>query len=246
MKITPTNIVTSGVQVLMTMALGFFILTCAFFMVSESLDAKKNLAQVEQLDIVDTGRIHVYDGRDFTVGSPDYGVPRKCVVVVSDSTNTTYIQDATVALPGSPVIPSDFCASAVVDYVSNWEQYAPAHSVSLGELVFTTVIALVVLLSGGYLIMQIPALLVAAVYTPAFQFVKLITVAFMLPIFIFVGIFVSAMWSHEPSYWVTPNRHSVKTESVYITGDGSLYKAPDKLYDWTESETGDKLTERIR
>lgn len=242
--ITPTNILSTGVQVLMTMATGFFILVCTFFMVSETLDAKKNMAQVEQLDITDTGRLHVFDGRDFTVS--DYGVPRKCVIVVSDSTKAITWQDATVVAPGEPVTTSDFCANAILDYSANWEQYAPVQQGAIAERIFGTVIALAVLLSGGYLIMQIPALMVALVYMPAFQYVKIITVAFMLPIFLFVGIFVHSMWSYTPSYWLTPNRHTVETSFVYITGDGSLYKAPEKLYDWTESETGDKLTERIR
>jgi hypothetical protein len=246
MKITATNVITTGVQVMMTLALGFFILTCAFFMVSESLDAKKNFNQVEQLVITDTGRLHVYDGLDFTVGPADYGVPRKCVIVTSDTTGSVYVQDATVAVPGDKVIPSDFCVDAILDHSSNWQSHAPAQPNGFGERLFGTVIALAVLLAGGYLIMQIPALLIASVYLPAYQYVKLITIAFMLPIFIFIGIFVHSIWSYTPSYWVTPDNKAVKTTSVYISGDGSLYKAPDTLYDWTESETGDKLPERIR
>lgn len=238
----PTNILSSGIEVIKTLAVGFFMLAFLFFFISETKTGFDNYNFIQSLDVVDTGRLHVFDGRDFTVGMADYGVPRKCIVLIRDSDSSFQFTDATVAAPGGDPIPANtFCADNIVTKAFNWELYTNPQPGSTGERIFQSIVVCLVMLSGGYLVMRIPALLVGLFSERAFYAYRLVTILFMAPVFLFCAFFLHGLWSYSPSYW-NSSVGTVTTDAVYITRDGSLYKAPDNMYSWTDTDTGNKLT----
>lgn len=244
MRISPTNLLTSGFQIVITIALGAFMIINAAVIGFKVMDGYDNYQAVQRLDVVATGRLHVFNSRDFTY-SPQ-GVQRKCEALQNYSTNEIVVRDTTVAVADVVVAPkSNFCNDLFVKNIAHWQKYAPAEDgMGFASRLFWSIVLGLVIMSGAYLVASIPATLLSLAIPGLMTWARVITVIFTIPVIAFSFFFLVSVWTTKGTYWNPPGYASVDTTEVFITKDGSLYKAPETFYDWTDSTTGNKLTER--
>lgn len=233
MKVTSTWLLTSAAQVLITIAVGAFMIINAAVISFYVIDGYSNYRKMKALDIVAVGRVHTFDSLEFTT-NPN-GTQRHCVagtangrLVVRENANW----DGTLAN-------GDFCRKLFsTDNVSNWTSLAPtSNGLSTTEKVLWSLGFLIVFVTGAYLVATIPATMVGILAPGLAQLTKVVAMLLTLPVWLFWGVFVASAWSYHPSYWKSPDGYTVDTQKVFITSDRRMYKAPDTVFGWTSSHT---------
>lgn len=226
-KITPTSVLTSGFHVLLTIALGAFLLLTAAVVIFKVADGMDSHARVEALGPVKTGRVHIYEYQDYSRYTTGEG--RQCVFVNID---------------GEAPRSSGNCTK-VVERVDQWRSYAPEGKMGNVERFLWSLLLFVVFGTAAYLIAGIPAHMVALALPPLMGWVRLITIVMTLPILILMIIFFSSVWTFVPTYWMTSDGWPVDTQEVFIDRDNNMYTKPSTLYHWTKPDTGTKLVEKV-
>ncbi len=226
-KITPTSVLTSGFHVLMTIALGAFMLLAAAVVIFKVADGMDSRARVEALGPVKTGRVHIHEYQDYSRYTTGEG--RQCVFVNID---------------GEAPRSSGNCTK-VVERVDHWRDYAPDSSMGNVERFLWSVLVFVVFGAAAYLIASIPAHMVALMLPPLMVWVRFITIVMSLPVLVFMAVFFSSVWTHVPMYWMASDGRPVDTQEVFIDRDNNMYTKPSTRYHWTKPDTGTKLVEKV-
>lgn len=234
MRITSTWLLTSAAQVLITIALGAFMLINAAVIGFYVLDAYDNYAKKESLNIVSTGRIHTFNSLEFTTNK--LGVQRNCIAIAEDNGRASVREDGdwegNIAL-------GNFCHQLFsADNLTNWQDMAPkTNGVGRIEKAMWSIGFLFVFMAGTILVTKIPANAIAMVVPGLYPYVRLFSLLLTLPVLVFWAVFVSSAWSYHPSYWKSRDGYTVETEKVFIAADRKIYKAPETLFGWTDSHT---------
>lgn len=227
--ISPTKLLTSGVNVAVAWVLGLMTLSVLFVTFNYVVDGRRNYNEIQNLDIVAEGRLHKFDGITSKNGSNI--VHHSCVAV--EVNNDVMMRDMS-----APSGSSAYCETLFRSYLPQWQILASPNPTSIIERSFWTVLISVVLLAGFYLALRIPAILICCVIRPLTPYYNTITFLFMLPVLYLLALFVSSAWQYHPKLWVTPDGRGVSTEAVYVTKSGDLYNRPESLFDWTDAKAG--------
>lgn len=234
MRITSTWLLTSAAQVILTIAIGAFMIINAAVIGFYAKDGYDNYSKKQAMHVVAEGRIHTFHSLEFT--TTPLGTQRHCVALVPDHGNATVREygDWQGNIP-----PGDFCQQLFnAGNLSLWNDFAPtSNGMSSVEKLLWSFGFLIVFISGAILITNIPANAIALMVPVLAPFVRLISVVLTLPVFLFWGVFVSSAWSYNPSYWKSRDGYIVNTEKVFIAADHKLYKAPETLFGWTDNHT---------
>lgn len=234
MKITSTWLLTSAAQVLVTIAVGAFMLINAAVISSYVFDGYKNYSKMESANVIMTGRVHHFNSMEF-VSNPN-GVMRNCTAVTA-SNGRMVVREAGDWEGHIP--PGEFCGQLMsAKNLTNWKDMAPtSNGTGILAKLFWSAGFFVVFIGGAFLVGTIPANVVGTLIPGLAPYVKVIALLLTLPVLLFWAVFVKSAWSYHPTYWKSPDGYVVTTEKVFITGDRKLYTAPETLFDWTSSNT---------
>lgn len=238
MKITSTWLLTSAVQVIITIALGAFMIVNAAVISFYVIEGYGNYQKKESVDVILTGRVHKFSSLEFTT-SPA-GTMRTCVGVTA-SNGRIVVRELGDWEGNFPA--GDFCGQLFsASNLTNWKDMAPtSNGSSVLEKVLWSIAFFIVFMSGAYLVASIPANLVAIGIPGLAPYAKLMALVFSLPVLLFWAVFVTSAWQYHPSYWKSPDGYVVETEKVFITRDKRVFTAPETLFDWTSSNTMQEL-----
>lgn len=234
MKITSTWLLTSAAQVVITIAVGAFMLVNAAVIAFYVIEGYGNYQKKESADVILTGRVHTFSSLEFTT-NPD-GTMRTCVGVTANNGQMMVreLGDWEGNLPAG-----DFCRQLFsANNLTNWKGMAPtSNGTNVLEKVLWSIAFFVVFMSGAYLVASIPANLVTISLPGLASIAKVMALAFTLPVLLFWAVFVTSAWQYHPSYWKSPDGYVVETEKVFITRDKRVFTAPETLFGWTSSNT---------
>lgn len=238
MKITSTWLLTSAAQVVITIAVGAFMLVNAAVIGFYVIEGYQNYQKKESADVILTGRVHRFSSMEFTTNP--VGTMRTCIGVTA-SNGRMLVRELG---DWQGIIPKgDFCGQLFsADNLTNWKEMAPiTNGTSVLEKVFWSIAFFVVFMAGAYLIAAIPANMVAIAIPGIASITKIITLTLTLPVLLFWAVFVTSAWQYHPSYWKSPDGYVVETEKVFITRDKRVFTAPETLFGWTSSKTMQEL-----
>lgn len=228
MKITPTSLLSSTVSAVMTIALGWFMIISASFIIFCVLDGYKNYQKYKQIDVAYTGYYHSFHFLE--TESHPLGTTRWCVALTTDK----YY----VAREILKKTPGDFCERLMSrNNLGAWRAMVPANKSSTIELLFWSAVFFIVFMTSAYIWATIPSNLFAMLVPKYAPLVKLFAIILTLPVFVFWCVFVWEAWNPEPTHWVSPNGYSVKVTKVFVTKDNRMFIAPTSLYDWSSNDT---------
>lgn len=234
MKITSTWLLTSAAQVVITIAVGAFMLVNAAVIGFYVIEGYGNYQKKESADVILTGRVHKFSSLEFTTNPA--GTMRTCVGVTASNGRMVVreLGDWEGNLPAG-----DFCGQLFsASNLTNWKHMAPtSNGTGVLEKVLWSIGFFVVFMAGAYLVASIPANLVAIALPGLAPIAKLMALAFTLPVLLFWAVFVTSAWQYHPSYWKSPDGYVVETEKVFITRDKRVFTAPETLFGWTSSNT---------
>lgn len=234
MKITSTWLLTSAAQVVITIAVGAFMLVNAAVIGFYVVEGYGNYQKKESADIILTGRVHKFSSLEFTTNPA--GTMRTCVGVTASNGQMLVheLSDWEGNLPAG-----DFCGQLFsASNLTNWKEMAPtSNGTSVLEKVLWSIAFFVVFMAGAYLVASIPANLVAIALPGIASITKVIALTFTLPVLLFWAVFVTSAWQYHPSYWKSHDGYVVETEKVFIMRDKRVFTAPETLFGWTSSKT---------
>lgn len=197
--------------------------------------AFENIRKYQQLDIVDTGRIHLHEKHPQVCSA----LERNGRLEVRDLTPYDFVQTEL----GYRSLRRDYC-QRVLSGAREWRRYQMQYYSSTGENLFFSVFLTVILLYGWSVLIALSAV-IGFMLTNSFRAGVIAGSAALLPFAFGVGVFLSAAWAPRDTSWDT-SAGRVETYRVYISRNGALYRAPDHLFEWTESSTLSDLSKKAR
>lgn len=232
MKITPTFLLSSAAQVIITIGLGSFMIVTMAIMGFYAYDAYSNYQKKESIGVIETGRIHSFESMEFTTNPK--GVMRNCIALTTNKGKMVVkeLGDWEGNIPNG-----DFCKNLFNhNNLTNWKSMAPTSNGSgFFENTFWSILFFVVFMTGGYLVASIPANIVGLCAPFLASYVKLIALVLTFPVVLFLTLFISSAWQYNPSYWKSHDGYTVKTEKVFISNDNRVFSAPETLFDWSST-----------
>lgn len=223
----------SALNTIITLALGF--ITAVFFivMLMEFVDYRDNVSKINSLDVVDTGRVHIFAGMDYTNSSMEY---RKCVVL--ERNGRVSWEDVTP----NPRTASTLC-EGIASKAKSWQAntYAPGAS---GGDAFLTVAVLIPFVLSAWFVLFVLVIFFAIVTRWEWLGTNALKVSGILaiPLLVFGLFYLGGSHMSTNTVWQYKN-HVVDTSEVYITRDGSLHRKASTLAEWTDTNIGSKITQ---
>lgn len=230
--ITPTTFFSMSTHIIISFLIGMFMLVNLFLVIEHVRDASSNYREYLSKDVVLTGRVHKFLGADFTTNKS--GTVRNCFAAEANGHIVVRAGNNSQNEPDT----SGFCQRLFEkNIVSNWEDYVPERKSSFIGTFFWTIVLLSIVGTAAYMIGQFPALLIVLAVPKMADWIRPLTIVFMIPFMIFWLAFISSGWQHHPSGWISPDGYVIKTTKAFFTSDGKAYTAPETLYDWSNSHT---------
>lgn len=230
MKITSTNLLTTAARMLITYLLGAFMFINFAVIASYSYEAYENMQQYKALGPTSEARLLKFHGTEFV--SDPAGVNTHCYAVMGD--NLVSISNAN----------NKFCRQMFsIENLTTWSKMAPNTSVSVVESAFWGIMFFTVFAVGFFLIASIPMNLMGGLFTGLARYSNIAAIVLTLAVVIpFWTVFFAAAVSKPSGHWMTNDGYAVTTTKVFVANDGQLYKAPDRMFGWTSTQTMEKVS----
>lgn len=230
-NITPTNLISSAATILIGWIVGLILLAAIAMGYFKVVDGFDNYQRYQTMGIVEEARVHIFDGRY-------NGDPITCAAVERDSgiswADTTVLFDDAVQSRDKAAAYA-FCNKLMYNS-THWKDFVVDGKNSIGENIFWTTMFVLLYVFVVYMLAIMVGSIVAMMTKSPRAIIAVILFCLVLPVSFMLGIFLSSAWTDSPNHWVADG-YSVETHLVFIDESGLLYKAPDTLYDWSDSGT---------
>jgi hypothetical protein len=237
MKITPTNLLSTGAHVLIYWFVGVFMLVNAAVIGIYVSEGFHNYGKYQDANITHTVQYHKFLSHEFTTNPR--GVLRYCTALTDGP------KVAIRELPNAQgVIPAgDFCKQ-MMGTAPNWKSKIPTKKMTLGnyaENLFGAVMFFLIFMSGAYLVATIPANALGLMFSFLLPYTRVLAMVFTIPVLFFWILFVKDAWNPNPTYWHYEER-VVETHKVFMNDKGQMFIAPYTLFGWTDPDTMTEIT----
>lgn len=215
-----------GINLVISFALGIAMVGGGAFMLFKCMDYRNNVQQIKQLDIVDAGRIHNY--------SPP-GTVGRCFIL--ESSKGVQLK----AIGASPEALSK-CEDAKAASAS-WENHKWVKDKSIFQLSMGVFLALFLFVTAiGYAIIPVSILVMITKNEWLYENARIFIVILALPVLIYGMSHTLGNTFNPPATTWLHEGMPVQTYNVYLTSDGKAYRAPESVYDWSETYVAQLVT----
>lgn len=216
-KLTPTEVLTSGANIIIATILGFATLVAFLLMLFTITDGLRNHKRLNEFDSIGVARAHIIQDN----------ARYPCIILQLDNGKVIYDRNTPKCLETARA-------------VTNWQHNAITKSSDgVGTVLVWSILGLIFIIAM-YPMARIPGILISALFPPATPLLPFMTFICLLPGIFFVWFAVGSSFGKPPIAWKNPNGDVVRTEMVYVTKD-ALYKKPDNMYGWTDPNAGMQL-----
>lgn len=240
-KITPTALLSSAANMVFIYLIGAFMIITMAVVGEYVITAYQNYNKMQDADVLFEARIHRFGSMEFETNP--HGEIRYCTAITTGK-NRPVVRERNHEGKSVPV--GQFCANQMThERLNNWKKNAITANHSKFETMLWAVGFFFVFMAATYLVVSIPANLLGLVFTPLLPFTKIIALVMTLPVVVFWAFMTEAAFTPVPSAWHDANGYVVETQKVFVTRDHRMYKAPEQLFDWTESGTMSEVKEKF-
>lgn len=206
------------------------------------LTAYENLQKKQEADIILEARLHEFSSTEF-VTSPTKGTVRTCRAITTGKVRPVIRE---LDGRGNYVDVSSFCSTMMShENLNNWKDKSRFVGPSIIEMLLWSIGFFIVFMVAAFLVMSIPANLIALLFPSLIPVARIIALGMTLPVLIFWAVMTEAALTPVPTHWHDANGYLVTSNRVFVSRDYKMYTAPEQLFDWANSGTISELTTKF-